>query len=141
MTTRGSDRRSAAPGGTGIRSSCPCGSGALYEDCCRSLHDGRALAPTAVRLMRSRYCAFVLRRSQYLLDTWHPSTRPSTLELDPEVRWTGLEILGTTGGSLLERRGTVEFRASYRLGRETGVQHENSRFLRVDSRWLYIGAR
>ena len=126
---------------TSIRSRCPCGSGTLYEDCCRSLHDGSVLAPTAVALMRSRYSAFALRRSQYLLDTWHPSTRPSALELDPEVHWTGLDILSTTGGSLLERRGTVEFRASFRLGRESGVQHENSRFLRIDSRWLYVGAR
>ena len=90
--------------------------------------------------MRSRYSAFAVGRSQYLLDTWHPSTRPPALELDPEVRWTRLEILGSTGGSLLEHQGTVEFRASYRRGRETGVQHENSRFLRVDSRWLYLGA-
>jgi len=90
--------------------------------------------------MRSRYSAFALRSAQYLLDTWHPSTRPPTLELDPEVRWTGLEILGATGGSLLEQRGTVEFRASYRRGRETGVQHENSRFVRVDSRWRYLDA-
>ena len=91
--------------------------------------------------MRSRYSAFALRKPQYLLDTWHPSTRPKALELDPEVRWTGLEIIGSTGGSLLEQRGTVEFRASYRRGPETGVQHENSRFVREESRWLYLGAR
>jgi SEC-C motif-containing protein len=90
--------------------------------------------------MRSRYSAFALRKSQYLLDTWHPSTRPPTLELDPKIRWTRLKILRSTGGGLLEQRGTVEFRASYRLGRESGVQHENSRFVRVDSRWLYLGA-
>ena len=90
--------------------------------------------------MRSRYSAFALRRSQYLLATWHPSTRPPTLQLDPQVRWTRLEILGTTGGSMLEQRGTVEFRASYRLGQQDGEQHENSRFLRVDSRWLYLSA-
>jgi SEC-C motif-containing protein len=91
--------------------------------------------------MRSRYSAFVLCKPQYLLDTWHPSTRPPALELDPEVRWTGLEIVGSTGGSLLEQRGTVEFRASYRRGSETGVHNENSRFLRDNSRWLYLGAR
>ena len=90
--------------------------------------------------MRSRYSAFALRKPQYLLDTWHPSTRPATLELDPKVRWTRLEILHTTGGRLLQQRGTVEFRASYRRGPENGVLHENSRFLRSNSRWLYLGA-
>ena len=130
----------AARGPAAAASRCPCGGGTCYEDCCRPLHDGAAYAPTAVRLMRSRYSAFALRQPQYLLDTWHPSTRPPTLELDPEVRWTGLEIVSTRGGSLLEQRGTVEFHASYSRGRERGVQHENSRFVRVNSRWLYVGA-
>jgi SEC-C motif-containing protein len=90
--------------------------------------------------MRSRYSAFALGNAPYLLATWHPSTRPPQLDLDPEVRWTGLEILRSTGGSLLEQRGTVEFRASYRRGGESGVQHENSRFLRDNSRWFYLSA-
>jgi len=88
--------------------------------------------------MRSRYSAFALGEADYLLDTWHPSTRPRTLELDPAVRWTGLEVLATSGGSLLEAAGTVEFRASYVRGRETGAQHENSRFTRADGRWYYL---
>jgi SEC-C motif-containing protein len=143
--TGNSGRKSAAQiltpaGGAGASSSCPCGSGSAYRDCCGPLHDGSAFAPTAVRLMRSRYSAFALGRPQYLLDTWHPSTRPPSLELDPQVRWTRLEIIGTTGGSLLAQRGTVEFRASYRVGRQTGEQHENSRFVRVDSRWQYLSA-
>jgi SEC-C motif-containing protein len=66
--------------------SCPCGSGYLYPDCCGPLHDGEAPAPTAMALMRSRYCAFALGRAGYLLDTWHPSTRPDQLELDDRIR-------------------------------------------------------
>ena len=119
---------------------CPCASGESYQDCCGPLHDLSAAAPTAVRLMRSRYSAFALGNAPYLLATWHPSTRPPQLDLDPEVRWTGLEILRSTGGSLLEQQGTVEFRASYRRAGESGVQHENSRFLRVNSRWFYLSA-
>jgi SEC-C motif-containing protein len=63
--------------------------------------------------MRSRYSAFVLGDAGYLLATWHPTTRPRTLELVPHVRWTGLDVLATTGGSLLGSEGTVEFRAHY----------------------------
>jgi SEC-C motif-containing protein len=118
---------------------CPCGSSLRYEDCCGPLHDGSVVAPTAVRLMRSRYSAFALAKQEYLLNTWHPSTRPSTLELDPKIRWTGLEILSTEGGSLLEHRGTVQFRASYRRGRDSGEQTERSRFVRVGPQWLYVG--
>jgi SEC-C motif domain protein len=44
-------------------------------------------------LMRSRYSAYVLKLSDYLLATWHPSTRPSELDLsDDDSKWLGLEI-------------------------------------------------
>jgi len=42
--------------------------------------------------MRSRYSAFVLERADYLLATWHASTRPTSLDFDPGVRWLGLEV-------------------------------------------------
>ena len=119
---------------------CPCRSGVSYAECCRPFHNGSALPPTAVRLMRSRYAAFALRNKDYLLATWHPSTRPRSLDLDPAPRWTDLQIVSTSGGGLLENRGTVEFRATYRVGRHIGEQHENSRFVRSDGSWFYVGA-
>ena len=88
--------------------------------------------------MRSRYSAFALGDGGYLLATWHPSTRPGALDLDGRVRWTGLDVLATSGGSLLAAEGTVEFRASYVVDGRSDVQHENSRFVRVDGRWLYL---
>jgi SEC-C motif-containing protein len=84
--------------------------------------------------MRSRYSAFVVGDPAYLLATWHPRTRPRTLQLDPDVRWTGLEIVATSGGAMLDAEGTVEFRAS-RVG---GVQAERSRFVREAGRWFYL---
>ena len=88
--------------------------------------------------MRSRYSAFALGDAGYLLATWHPSTRPDRLHLDGDVRWTGLDVLTTTGGSLLAAEGTVEFRASYVREGQAGAQHENSRFVREDGRWRYL---
>ena len=117
---------------------CPCGTGRSYIECCGALHDGTATAATAEQLMRSRYSAFVVGDAAYLLATWHPATRPAALDLDDDVRWTGLDVLATTGGSLLAAEGTVEFRAHYVRGREPGSQHENSRFLRDDGRWRYL---
>ena len=117
---------------------CPCGTGLQLAECCGRLHDGTATAATAEQLMRSRYSAFVLGDARYLLDSWHPSTRPRSLDLDDDVRWTGLEIITTAGGSLLAAEGTVEFRASYVHGSRVGAQHENSRFARVDGRWHYL---
>ena len=114
--------------------SCPCGLPQVYAACCGRFHSGAAAAPTAEALMRSRYCAFVKRDAAYLLRTWHPRTRPGRLELDPGMRWTGLEVLGTSDGSAFHTTGTVEFRASYR----GGSLHELSRFERVDGAWVYV---
>jgi SEC-C motif-containing protein len=117
---------------------CPCGTGLSLGECCGRLHDGTMTAGTAEQLMRSRYSAFVLGDAGYLLRTWHSSTRPGRLDLDDTVRWTGLEVLATTGGSLLAAEGTVEFRASYLVGHRAGAQHENSRFVREDGQWRYL---
>ncbi|MEU6525936.1 YchJ family metal-binding protein [Streptomyces sp. NPDC046924] len=114
--------------------SCPCGLPETYEACCGRFHAGTATAPTAEKLMRSRYCAFVRLDAGYLLRTWHPRTRPERVDLDPGMRWTGLEILGTDGGSAFHSTGTVTFRASYR----GGSLHERSRFERVGGAWVYV---
>ena len=119
---------------------CPCLSGLPYEECCGPLHRGENVATTAERLMRSRYSAFVVGDIDYLLATWHPSGRPASLELDTDIRWLGLEIVGRTGGGMLEDRGTVDFRARYSVDGVRGEQAENSLFVRADRRWLYVGA-
>jgi SEC-C motif-containing protein len=89
--------------------------------------------------MRSRYAAFAVGDEAYLLQTWHPSTRPRRLSLDSDDHWTGLEVLGGSGGGLLERTGTVEFRAHLSHRGQADVLHENSRFVREDGRWSYVG--
>jgi SEC-C motif domain protein len=117
---------------------CPCGTGLPYAECCGRLHDGAATVATAEQLMRSRYSAFAAGDAAYLLATWHPRTRPRSLDLDADVRWTGLEVLATSGGSLLEVEGAVEFRASYVVDRRAGAQHERSRFAREGGQWRYV---
>lgn len=119
---------------------CPCQSGENYDECCGRFHRGDALAPTAERLMRSRYSAYSVGDTAYLLQTWYPSTRPRTLELDPEMHWYQLDIVARTGGSMLDTRGTVEFRAHYRRRGIAEQQHEKSSFIRENGAWLYINA-
>jgi SEC-C motif-containing protein len=89
--------------------------------------------------MRSRFSAFALDLSDYVLDTWHPDTRPASLESDPGMRWVRLEVLESTGGGLFDAEGTVTFRAHYRDGGRPGVMDETSRFVRRDGRWVYHG--
>ena len=120
---------------------CPCGSGAAYAACCRPLHTGEARAATAEQLMRSRFSAFAVGAADHLLRSWHPSTRPARLDLDPGLHWTRLEIQGATGGGTFHTEGTVEFTAysRYRGGDEEAM-HENSSFVREAGEWLYVSA-
>jgi SEC-C motif-containing protein len=117
---------------------CPCGLGESYSQCCGRLHRGESKAATAELLMRSRFSAFALGDTAYLLATWHPSTRPPRIRLDGGQAWTRLQIVGRTGGGFLDASGTVEFRAHYLRAGLPGEQHENSRFVRADGRWFYV---
>ncbi|MBM7504562.1 YchJ family protein [Agromyces aurantiacus] len=118
---------------------CPCRSGSPFAECCGPFLAGTTAAPTAVQLMRSRYTAFVVGDAAYLLATWHPSTRPTALDLDPRLVWRSLQIVRTERGGPLDREGVVEFAARYVDGDDRGVLHETSRFVRED-RWRYVDA-
>jgi SEC-C motif domain protein len=96
------------------------------------------VAATAEQLMRSRYSAFAVGNAGYLLATWHSTTRPRTLELEPGVRWTRLDVVATTGGALLAAEGTVEFVAHHVVDGARSAQHETSRFVREDGQWRYL---
>ena len=116
---------------------CPCLSGLQYAECCEPIHAGSP-SPTAERLMRSRYSAYALGLPDYLVASWHPSTRPENLELDARLNWYRLDIVSRTRGAMLDTIGTVEFDAHYRLDGERGHQHENSRFVKESGHWYYV---
>ncbi|MRG61781.1 hypothetical protein GE115_18145 [Agromyces sp. CFH 90414] len=119
---------------------CPCRSGEVFGACCGPLLDGRAAAPTAVQLMRSRFTAYAVGADAYLLESWHPSTRPASLELDPGTTWRSLEIVATEAGGPFDTTGVVEFIARYRDADGAGRLHERSRFVREAGRWRYVDA-
>jgi SEC-C motif domain protein len=87
--------------------------------------------------MRSRYSAFVQLNPQYLLDTWHPRTRPNAIEFNKNQKWLGLRILDARIQE--DGAGEVEFVARYRIGGASATKlHERSRFVREDRRWFYL---
>ncbi|MFW0182013.1 YchJ family protein [Rothia sp. CCM 9417] len=128
---------------------CPCGTGDTYGSCCQRYHrqfaqTGALTAPTPEALMRSRFTAFALNLPDYLLATWHPTTRPHSLELDESLRWYRLDILKATGGPF-DPQGTVHFAAYYRSAPGTpksqkvgGLQTEVSQFTREKGVWYYL---
>ena len=97
--------------------------------------------------MRSRYCAYALGESEYIIKTTHPDgphyefdLNSWRSDLDQYCRVTnfeGLEVLECrTDGD----EGWVRFHASLSQG-ETDLSFvEHSHFLRVDGRWLYHSA-
>jgi SEC-C motif-containing protein len=135
---RRSSRRTTTLTGFDDTKACPCGLGQPYGECCGPAHRGHASA-TAEALMRSRYAAFVLDDAAYVLRSWHPDTRPAGVEPDPNLRWTGLQVLGSSGGGLFDAEGMVEFRAHYRDAGRPGEMSERSRFVRHDGQWVYWG--
>ena len=122
---------------------CPCGRvsskgrAVVFGQCCGAWLETGAAAPDAESLMRSRYSAFCLERADYLLRTWHPSTRPLELTFDPGVKWLGLEVRAYK--QFDADNAEVEFVARQRdmSGRALRLQ-ECSRFVREDGRWLYV---
>ena len=121
---------------------CPCGSALAYAGCCGRLHEahaaqGRLVAPDPEALMRSRYAAFVLDRRDYLLASWHASTRPSELQPpEPGLKWLGLAV---KHAALQDAdHGTVEFVARSKLGGRAHRLHEISRFVRENGEWFYV---
>ncbi len=114
---------------------CPCG-GASYATCCEPCHLGQP-APDAEALMRSRYTAYVLKLEPYLLATWHPDTRPDSLDLAGDnTQWIGLEVKGYQLES--DDHATVEFVARYKVNGRAHRLHETSRFVRDGKQWLYL---
>ncbi len=127
---------------------CPCGRTTAkgqplaYSACCGRFidHYATAAAPDAEHLMRSRYSAFVRKDAAYLLATWHPRTRPASLDFEIGAQWLGLQVkhFATTSIDSAE----VEFVARFRVQGRAVRLHERSRFVRevLDGlpRWLYV---
>jgi SEC-C motif domain protein len=120
---------------------CPCGRldakhrPLPYAQCCQPWHEGGS-APDAHALMRSRYSAFALMLTPYLLATWHPSRRPESIDLEPDVRWLGLEVRRHT--VLSPTQAQVEFVARSRQHGKGHRLHEVSNFVYENQRWWYV---
>ncbi|UCU95019.1 hypothetical protein KI616_03865 [Hydrogenophaga taeniospiralis] len=121
---------------------CPCGrtdargKASAFDACCGRYLDHNTPAPDAESLMRSRYSAFVLERVAYLQSSWHASTRPADLTLEPGVKWLGLQVRAHR--VIDADHAEVEFVARSRVAGRGQRLHETSRFVREGGRWFYV---
>lgn len=123
---------------------CPCGRMSVgrkprplaFAHCC-GRYTGEGAAPDAESLMRSRYTAFAHGDVAHLNTSWHASTRPAELVLQPGLRWLGLQVKAHR--AIDADHAEVEFVARSRdaSGRAHRL-HELSRFVREAGRWYYV---
>lgn len=104
----------------------------LYTVCCKPLHrEERNFDVSAETLMRSRFSAYVLQLENYLLNTWHASTRPENIAFDSNMYYLTLHILHTEGN-------LVHFQA---IGQENGnyfCLEEKSNFVWEQNKCYYL---
>lgn len=117
-----------------INMTCPCqgqhANAALYNECCQVFHLG-ALAPTAEKLMRSRYSAYVLGFHKYLKATWHSTTCPNPLEAEADDQWLKLDIISFTESG-------VHFKAYFKEENTFKYLEESSVFVKENNRLVYL---
>ncbi|SNR52185.1 YchJ family protein [Lutibacter flavus] len=125
---------------------CPCSIEKKYSDCCKKAHQNIGSVSSAEALMRSRYSAFVLANIEYLQKSHHSKTRPLKKEKrdiekwTKSVKWLKLEVLNTTKDTTNDSTGTVEFKAFFMENGNINVIHENSKFVKENNHWVYVGA-
>lgn len=122
--------------------SCPCGSGAAYADCCEPVISGARSAETAEQLMRARYSAYVGVKTDFIFDTTHPGHRQrydhkGTKEWAESADWQGLEIVDTREGDRNDASGEVEFIARFRENGILREHHESAQFKQDNGRWYF----
>ena len=116
---------------------CPCGSERPHDACCGRFLFGQTYPETALELMRSRYCAYVIGRLDWVRQTWAPETCPDDVANDATIKWLGLSV--KSHRDIDETHAEVEFVARGRYGNRGAFRmHERSRFEKRDGKWLYV---
>ena len=123
---------------------CPCGSTKNFENCCEPFISGATLPATAEELMRSRYTAYTKCEIGYLRKTLAPEAHrgfdmASTQKWASEAKWKSLKVLSVEQGTADDRKGKVEFVATYEQNGKGVDHHEVSSFRKnADGEWLFV---
>lgn len=89
--------------------------------------------------MRSRFSAYILNNTNYILKTWAAAVPAEKVTFAEEnIVWQRLEILDTKKGGINDNKGIVEFKAFYLNNGEDYMLHELSRFSKTNGRWFYM---
>ncbi|HSH02397.1 MAG TPA: YchJ family metal-binding protein [Anaerolineae bacterium] len=123
---------------------CPCHSQQPYTQCCQPYHQDKRRPTTPTNLMRSRYAAYALGLTSYILKTEKPpnptqplpTRRAAIRQFAQTTSFVGLQILDAS--PIEDNHATVTFRAILlQKGRDASYT-ETSLFQRTNNRWFYI---
>jgi len=123
------------------KSSCPCGSKKRYKNCCEIFHRGK-LPKDALLLMRSRYCAYAIGLTNYIISTTistskefqNPNWENEIRLFSESTKFLGVTILNKSLGDI---ESYVTFRANLIANKQDISFTEKSRFLKIDKKWFY----
>lgn len=120
---------------------CPCGSTKEYEACCGIFLDQHNIPDTPEKLMRSRYTAYSLAKTDYIRQTMSGKALMGFDESDAKkwaqrILWIGLEVKQC----YLEtpEKGYVEFVARFLDNNQLKKIHELSEFHKENNQWYYV---
>ena len=124
---------------------CSCGSLKKYKKCCKHFHDKITFPKTALELMKSRFSAFAVGNSGYIIFTTHENNPDFTLDLNS---WNK-DILNFSKNTRFEKLEILEFIddevESFVIFKATLFQDKNdisfiekSRFLKTEGIWKYV---
>lgn len=120
---------------------CPCGSGAAFNQCCEPVINGTRESETAEELMRARYSAFVTGAIDFIVSSTHSRTRKDVdrsfiREWSENSTWRGLQILETK--EINENKAYVSFDAQYTQHGKDENHREKSLFEREQGQWRFV---
>jgi SEC-C motif-containing protein len=125
-------------------SKCPCGTGREFKECCEPYIKGEAQPATAETLMRSRYSAYTLGDIAYIKRTSAPEALKefdvkAAKEWAESAEWKGLKVLSVDKGGAEDKKGVVEFMATYKQDGKVLEHHEVSKFRKNGSgEWMFV---
>ena len=125
---------------------CPCGSGSPLAQCCDPYLSGRAAAPTAEALMRSRYAGYALGRLEYIENTFAPESRrdfdrEAARKWSRDSQWKGLKIESTKDGGEKDSEGVVSFTALYSQDGKDYRHEEIASFRKEKGVWYFVDGK
>ena len=124
---------------------CPCGSLIKYKKCCKPFHENIKTPINALELMKSRYWAYAIEKSEYIILTTHQNNRVfntdtkvwnnDILDFSRNTKFEKLEILEFIDG---QTESFVTFKANITQNKQDVSFIEKSRFVKENGKWQYI---